>query len=37
MYDTRLDHNKIKNLADYIARRKATSVTQTSETNKFIV
>ena len=37
MYDTRLDHNQIKDLDDYMARRKATSVTQPSETNKFIV
>ena len=37
MYDTRLDHNQIKDLSDYIARRKATSVTKPSETNKFIV
>ena len=37
MYYTRLDHNQIKDLDDYMARRKATSVTQPSETNKFIV
>ena len=36
MYDTRLDHNQIKNLADYIARRKATEIAKPLETDKFI-
>ena len=36
MYDTRLDLSQIKDLSDYIARRKATSLTQPLETDKFI-
>ena len=36
MYDTRLDLNQMKDLSDYIARRKATSLTQPLETDKFI-